>query len=324
MPFFIGLDGGKSKTDCLLADADGHILGRGSGGNSDKYSVPLEQALQVVEDCVRQALAQAGLQAGQVECACFGLAGADWPEDFRQLEELLSQRRLARRVLVKNDANLSLRAAIPQGPGVALSAGTHLAAALRTPAGEEWHSGWFSVDGAGGAHLGQRAFWAVMHAEDGRGPATALTGLVLQVAGAGDPLELLRRLSRGELDEAFFASLAPLVFQAHLEHADRAAAELIESAGLDMSRWAVGLLRRGGLLAQPAPVALCGGLFRNPDPLLREVVSAAVHHQAPHAQIFLAQRPPAAGALLYALESGGLPLTPQRLAALDASLPPMQ
>jgi N-acetylglucosamine kinase-like BadF-type ATPase len=33
--YFLGFDGGGSKTECVLADAEGHVLARASGGPSN-------------------------------------------------------------------------------------------------------------------------------------------------------------------------------------------------------------------------------------------------------------------------------------------------
>jgi len=59
----LGVDGGKSKTVCLLADSEGRLVGWGRAGNSDKYTVPIEQALDEVALCVEQALEQGGIKA---------------------------------------------------------------------------------------------------------------------------------------------------------------------------------------------------------------------------------------------------------------------
>ncbi len=317
----LGVDGGKSKTVALLADLQGRVLGWGRSASSDKYHVTLEQALDEIAASAQQAAGQAGISPGQIAYACCGLAGADWDEDFVELGDGLRQRKLAQSILVKNDTHIALHANAPQGVGVVLSAGTHLAAAIRTPQGEEWHTSWYGVDGPGGVHIGERVFWAVMHADDGRGGPTALSGLVLEKTGAARPEALLHRLSASQLDEAFYASLAPLVFQAHLQAGDAVAARIIQQVAAEMSRWATGLLRRYGLLLEALPVILSGGLFKSQDALLFEAICMHIHAAAPRAEIRLASHEPVLGALLYAYEALRAPLTPALLENLYASLP---
>ena len=317
----LGVDGGKSKTICLVTDASGQILGWGRSGSSDRYDLPLEQAVDAIQDSTRQALLMAGVSHPKV-AGCFGLAGADWPEDFTELSAALEERQLVQRLVVRNDAAIALRAGAPEGYGVVVSAGTHLAAAIRTPDGQEWHSAWFSVEGAGGVTVGHQVLWAVLKAEDGRGQPTVLTDLVLEAKNLSHPLELLRLLSRGGIDDRYKASLAPLLFIAQQQHADAVAGELILQVAHDMASWPIALLSRYRLAKHPMPVVLSGGLFKAGNSLLVDSITAEIHARFPLVEVRLAQREPVAGAIMIAAEQAGIPLTPAFLAALDASLPP--
>lgn len=316
----LGVDGGKSKTVCLLAEQSGRLLGWGRAGNSDKYEVPTGQALDEVERCVSQAIERAGL-TDEVAAGCFGLAGADWPEDFQELETGLIKRQLARVALVKNDMHIALRANAETGAGIVLSAGTHLAAAIRTPQGDEWHSAWFSVEGYGGVQTGHRILWAVLQAYDGRGQPTILTDLILGAKGLTHPLDLLRALSEGKIDDTYKASLVPLLFEAHHEHGDPVAAQILIEAGEDMSRWVTGLLGRFNLLDEPVPVILAGGMFKGKGQLLLDTVTQCVHERAPKTELKMARREPVLGALFYAYELLGIPITPELVGNLETTTP---
>jgi N-acetylglucosamine kinase-like BadF-type ATPase len=319
--YILGVDGGKSKTICLVADGYGRIIGQGNGGSSDKYYVSTDQALSTISSAVDQALQQASISRQSIECGCFGLAGADWPEDFHELENSLSLLGLAKMVLVKNDAQIALKANLEYKPGVVVVAGTQLAAAARTKDGDDWFSGWFSVEGAGGIRTGYLAFWAVLQAVDGRNTETSLTPPVLRAAGVSNPIEMLRALSRGEYRDTFYASLAPIVFEVYEQTGDEVAAGIIRTVGMDISRWGIGLLRRFELLDEGTEVVLCGGLFRSQNALLFEIVSSEIHAHFPLAVVRIGQREPILGALFYALEQIGQPLTPDIIGNLISSLP---
>ena len=183
--------------------------GWGRSGSSDRYDLPLEQAVDAIQDFTRQALLMAGVIDPKV-AGCFGLQALIGPKISPSYP-----------LLWRNASSCSgwwsemmqrLRCALehPRGYGVVVSAGTHLAAAIRTPDGQEWHSAWFSVEGAGGVTVGHQVLWAVLKAEDGRGQPTVLTDLVLEAKNLSHPLELLRLLSRGGIDVRCQASLAPL------------------------------------------------------------------------------------------------------------------
>ena len=318
--FFIGVDGGKSKTVCLLAQPDGTVIGTGRAGSSDRYDVPLDQAIEAVAACVKRAAGQAGVALPGL-AGCFGLAGADWPEDFEELAAGITGRNLARQVIIKNDMHIALRAAADQGFGVVISAGTHTAAAIRTPDRQEWHSAWFSVEGSGGVTAGRMVLWAVLRAYDGRGEKTVLTDLVLAATNRPSPLVLLRELSLGKLDDAFMVTLAPLLFQAHFRHGDAVAARIIIRLGKEMARWATGLLARFDLLSQEVPVFLTGGLFKGEGSLLIDTITMAIHTRAPRAVLRRVRREPVIGALLYACEAAGQPVTAELLQAIERTAP---
>ncbi len=319
----LGLDGGKSKTFCVVADTQGAPRGWGRTGNSDPYSVPFDQALQAVQSCVTQALHRAEAHPEQVAAACFGLAGADWPQDFARLHQALEDLHLARRVLVKNDALIALRANLPQGAGFAVTAGTHLAAAVRTSSGGEWHSGWFSVEGCGGAETGRKALWAVLKAYDGRGAPTALDELILEACGAQHPLDLLYALSQGRFGDGELAALTPLVFQAYETFADPVAARLIMDIAADIAAWVLAVGRRFDLLHGDMPIFICGGLVQRECLLLRESLLAEVHRHAPEVRLTFSTRPAVLGALIYAYELLGRRVNEAWRDRLEADMRPL-
>ena len=111
----LAVDGGNTKTVAIVADERARVLGTGRGGCADIYGAPSpDAALGAIEGAVAVALAQAGVEAGALDAAAFGLAGADWPEDFALLErELRTRLGLRATPLVVNDALGALRAGSP-------------------------------------------------------------------------------------------------------------------------------------------------------------------------------------------------------------------
>lgn len=317
----VGVDGGKSKTVSLIADRSGAILGWGRSGSADKAAVPLDDAIAAIVSAVDAAIDMAGASRGDLGVGCFGLAGADFPEDFAQLRDHIAGQNLAREVLIRNDAQIALRAASVDGVGLVVSAGTHTSLALRTPTGEEWFSGWSSVDGPGGAEAGRRVIQAVLRAQDGRNEPTALTEALFAATGLS-PDALLRAVSRGEVDEPFAARLAPLLFTTHERIGDGVAGRIIVDLAREMALWILGLTSRFDLRAVDFEVYLTGGLFRAPGGLLRESLAAAVHATAPWLRLVAAEREPVVGALLEALGVANPHLGPEVVERLTTTAPP--
>jgi N-acetylglucosamine kinase len=317
---FLGLDGGKSKTVCLIATGEGQVLGWGRAGNADDSSVPFDAAITAVVVAVDAALRQAGVAIVDIESACFGLAGVAFPEDIERSETALRRRVPVRDVVACNDALVALRAASVDGSGIVISAGTHLSVAVGTSMGETWFSGWSSLEGPGGAEAGRRTMWAVLHAADGRGSATALTQAVRDATG-DDPDALLRRIARGDADEPFLAGLAPVLFQTEALVGDGVARDIITALGHEMAAWVIGLRRRFDLRDRPR-VYLAGGLFRSPGTLLIDSLSRAVHQVDPAVEMTRTEREPVVGAVLESMARSGVPIDRAVADRLVTSGPP--
>ena len=74
MQLFLGIDGGGTGCRAVVADAQGHILGRAEAGPANIAS-DFAGSVQNILAAADAAMAQAG--AASVVAACLGLAGAN-------------------------------------------------------------------------------------------------------------------------------------------------------------------------------------------------------------------------------------------------------
>src|SRR5215211_2505461 len=110
MKIVLGVDGGNTKTLALVAQGDGVIIGTGRAGCGDIYGATSPAAaIAEIEHAVDAALREAGIQPAELRAGAFSLAGADWPEDFRLLEDSMHARSYGQNTLVVNDAIGALR-----------------------------------------------------------------------------------------------------------------------------------------------------------------------------------------------------------------------
>ncbi|MEI9903465.1 MAG: BadF/BadG/BcrA/BcrD ATPase family protein [Asticcacaulis sp.] len=70
---YLGVDGGGTKTDFVLIDSGGHILGRYQGATSYYLQTGFDGLNHVLKDGVEAVLAAAGRSAGDLTYAFFGL-----------------------------------------------------------------------------------------------------------------------------------------------------------------------------------------------------------------------------------------------------------
>jgi N-acetylglucosamine kinase-like BadF-type ATPase len=308
----LAVDGGNTKTLAVVAGADGRLLGTGRAGCADIYNAPTpERALDGIAAAAAAALAEAGIGSEDLAAAAFGLAGADWPEDFVLLERAL-QERLGLRTppLVVNDALGALRAGSADWTGIAAVSGTFNAVGARRADGRVFHLG-FWPDGAGGRHIARAGLRAVYHAELRMGPPTALTAAALALWDAPDAIELLHAFTRrGGIPTGEEDRLAPVVLDL-ADEGDAVAQAIVEATGSTLGSQARACAARIELPLDGARVVLAGGVFSHPTDRLARAVAA----ELPGAEPVRCAAPPVSGVLLLALDRVGAAVDAEAVAA---------
>jgi N-acetylglucosamine kinase-like BadF-type ATPase len=321
MTYILGVDGGNTKTLALVARSDGAIIGKGRAGCGDIYGAASPAAaIAEIEHAVDAALMEAGIQPAELSAGAFSLAGADWPEDFKLLEDAMRARGYGQRILVVNDAIGALRAGSPDGTGVAVACGTGAAIGARHPDGRIWHSSfWQEPQGAG--DLSSQALLAVYRAELGIDPPTTLTERILAAFAARSVEEILHQLTARDIPrpENRHQLVRPLFDAA--DNGDTTARRIVISHGRALGDYAIVAARQVGLLEEPFTLVLTGGVLRHPSPLLRDALIARVHEAAPRAHAIQSRFEPAAGAVLLALDLAGTVIDTTLLERLQTTLP---
>jgi len=329
MSFVLGVDAGASKTFALVADEEGHLLGFGQGGSGNHQVAGLQPALAEIRRACEQALLQAGASP-PVDFGFFGLAGADLPVDYALLTPAIEEMDLVRRVRIKNDTLVALRAGIQRRWGVAVICGTGFNAGGIGPDGREIQLsglGALSGDWGGGGDMAREVIRLICRAWDGRGQSTVLTEMALSALGLPSVEELISQLYQsqldvypGQFDQRRLLALVPLVFEAAYG-GDQAAQELVVRMGTEAGTTANAIIRRLGLEATAVEVVLGGSVFKGKGPLLVDTVTQVVHRAAPQATIVLPEFEPVVGAVFLALESLGVEVNDSIYAHVRASLP---
>lgn len=321
MNFVLGVDGGNTKTLALVSRADGVILGSGRAGCGDIYgAVTPAAAIAEIEHAVEAALMESGVQRSRLNAGAFSLAGADWPEDFRLLEDVMRERGYGQNIVVANDAMGALQAGAPDGIGVVVACGTGAAVGARGTDGRIWHSSfWQQTQGAD--ELSKRALRAVYSAELGIDPPTLLTEKLLAVFGARSVEEILHQLTGRDIPrpEKRRQLVRPLFDAA--DAGDAAARRIMVSHGKSLGDYAIVAARKVGLLDQRFTLALTGGVLRHPSPFLRNALVERVREAASGVQAIQSRFEPAAGALFLALALIHVDTDAALLERVEATLP---
>lgn len=299
----LGVDGGGTKTEAIVADLTGDVLGTGRSGGSNWEIVGREAAAAEIGTAVDGALAAARRRRADVVSAAFGLAGIDWPADVAPMRDALARLHLPGLAIVENDSLIALRAGAPSGWGIVSNVGTGTVTAGRDASGRWFRTmavGWGEPSGA--SSLAREAVHAIAAAHHGTGPDTALTERVVERLGRASVLDLFESISRQHLRVG--PDLAPLVDEV-ARAGDTVAIELIRSSGRRHGEMVVGVARRLALTSDRFELVRCGSRHLHATPFFDEAFVAAVAADCPHAEAIMFDGRPATGAVLLALDAIG-------------------
>jgi glucosamine kinase len=283
MAYYLGIDGGGTKTRCVLGD-ETMVLATAMSGGSNIVRLGETQAREALHTGVRQVCATANISPAQIRAICIGAAGADRPEMAakirRILVELISEtapETALPKIEVVGDMTIALEAAFGAGPGVIVIAGTGSIAYGRDADGRTARAGgWgFAISDEGSGHwIGRRAISAILSAHD-QGLETALSAMILQAWKLNTLDELVQQANSTPPPD--FPRLFPIVLRA-ADEGDSSARDLLTDAGAKLASLAAIVVRRLAHNTPAAmfsvsmpkvatlPVAMTGSVFRqSPD-----------------------------------------------------------
>jgi len=300
MPYYLGIDGGGTKTRCALGD-ETTLLATSAAGGSNVIRLGEAQAREALHAAVREACAVANISPDQLQSVCIGAAGAARDDAASTLRRIFAELTPAS-VQVVGDMVIALEAAFGSGPGVIAIAGTGSIVYGRDVAGNIARAGgWgFAISDEGsGQWIGREAVSAIVHAHDA-GQGTVLSAMVLEKWHLASLDELVHAANATPPPE--FPRLFPIVLQA-AEQGDATAKSLLQEAGTRLADLAAMVLRR--LVPQPpyAPVATTGSVFRQ-SPDVRRVFYNLLQTRFPGLEVRNQPVEPVDGALALARKMG--------------------
>lgn len=299
MSWFVGIDGGGSKTSCLVGDAE-CVAGRATGPSSKVTRVGEQAARAALKQVLAESIQEAGITAAEIARVCIGTSGASVPEVVRVLRETVAEVTPAA-VHIVGDQEIAHFAAFRGAPGVLVIAGTGSIAYGRTADGRHARAGgWGSVvsDEGSGEWIGKCAVASVLRAHDDE-IRTALTDVVLRAWKIQSIEELVVRVNS---EHPPFAELFPQVEEIG-EAGDPVAHDVLTRAGTELAALACRVARRLWPRAKSVAMATAGGVFAN-SALVQQSFAVSVKAKLPKAEIAHNSAEPVTGALEMARRSG--------------------
>ena len=306
----LAVDGGNSKTDVVLVDSDGTPRSHVRGPGSSPHHLGVTGAVDLLDELVLKAAAQAGLPPRHpvAELAEVYLAGVDFPVEQETVGAAVRARGWARESVVDNDTFALLRAGTdaPDSVAVVCGAGINCVAVSRDGRHARFASlGRISGDWGGGFELGDEALFHAARAADGRGPDTALATLVPEHFGLPDVPAVYEAIHFGRLEHRRLIELAPAVLSAS-RSGDAVARGVVAHLAEEVVAMARAALTRLGMLDVPTVVVLGGGVLTSRDTILLDEIDTRLAAVAPRARTVVTEVSPVVGAALLGLDRLGV------------------
>ena len=288
MPFFIGVDGGGSKTAFALSYANGIPIAQTESIGCSYQSVGLERAADIIADGIKKCSAQTGEPLENCAYCCIGIpCWGENAESDTALYELLKQKLSGVPIKAVNDVEVAWAGAQECRPGIHIVAGTGSITYGVAPDGKTARcGGWNEFFGDEGScyWIGKEAMSLFTKEADGRAAKGALYEIVrqeLRLADDMDFIDLVIREYAPYRDKV--AAFQRFAAQAAQE-GDTEAIALYERAAHELALM-VQALKRELRFPDGTKVSYSGGLFQTGDlilaPLKREVTALHCALEAP-------------------------------------------
>lgn len=316
---FLGVDGGGTKTACLVAQETGHVLGAGLGGPINLNFVSEEMACESLAQAVGSAWRGAGPPT-----SIPAVAVISGPIPLAIARKNITRETGTERVIHVGEGEAAWQAASPWlnfDCGVAVDAGTGSLAVGFTREGERAAAGGWGAtlgDEGSGYWISIQAMRAAVRAEDGREPPTRLREAICQALEIEDLRELIPLIYQKGMARHEVAALCPVVAQV-ARQGDARAQTILAEAGKELALLVEVVIHRLGMDDEEFAVIPFGSVFRVGE-LILAPFRGAVMKKAPRAKIIAPRYEPVVGALLIAMQEEGIRPDDQLLATLEEGL----
>ncbi len=305
MKYYLGIDGGGTKTTFLLADENGSIISSHTAGTChylqcgfDGLTEVLKEGIETIDVPVAHAF---------VGCAGYG----DTIADRKPIEDAVKKALGDIPHTVGNDCENALAGGLAGDEGINIIAGTgSMACGYSKEKGTIRAGGWHHAIGSdeGSAYwMGVRLLNEFTRQSDGRDEISPLYKAIKDKLGIDTDDEIITRVvEEWALDRKKIASLAPLVGSL-VNEGDPHAEKILFDAANELADLAIAVYRRLGF-TEDMPVTCTGGVFR-----MGETLTALLNEKLRKYNMHY-ERPlfdPAAGAVILAMLNDGQEINSQ-------------
>ncbi len=299
--YLIGLDGGGTKTKCVITDLSFTPLFTCQGGPSNFLIVGTQKVSETILSLILDSIKQLNIQPEDIASILIGTTGAGRESDANKLKTDFIQYAYSKGYSfnsfnLDSDARIALEGAFSGGPGSLLIAGTGSVIFGKDKNNKIHRVGGFGRligDEGSGNTLGRRGLNYVAKEFDGRGAKTLLTEILKRDFGIADSSQLITEVYRNNFDAASFA---PKVIDA-AQSGDEIANRILEEESDELILHIKSIFNM--LAEETLRLCLMGGTIAT-DNFYSAMFRKKVELRLPNVKIVPAENPPEIGATFMA------------------------
>ncbi len=303
--YVAGVDGGGTKTACMIADDRGTLLAYAVAEGSNHQISGFALTLENVCCAINEACAQAGIQWEELAYIYLGMAGADSQEDCELLNQGFASAFGGIPFKVVNDVLIAFACESKQVLGAVSICGTGANLAVKDLAGKVYTVRalrYILGNYGGGNHLAEMALHHAFRCDEHTGPDTRLAEVLPAYCGCADMEELARQVYQSGYQYYKNYNIPKLVFDLAWQ-GDEVCRGLLTEMGGQLGTMLGRLIRHVGLEDTEIPVVLAGSQYaKDTHGLMIGPLEKVLRSYVPRASLCVVQCPPVVGAILSALE----------------------
>ena len=300
MNYFIGIDGGGTKTKAALVDENLNVIIEGIGGPSNFLVFNIDDVAMSIIELLSQITNDANISLNDIHSVLIGTAGAGRRDDAKRLEDAVFNKAKEKNLVISNfrvesDGRIALEGAFSGKPGSILIAGTG-SFMFGKDSRENLHRvggfGRILGDEGSGYKIGRIGLSEVAKSFDNRNDGTLLTQLVKEEFNISDSIQLINEVYKNNFD---IPKVAPLVIKA-AEKNDKICKEILDTEVDGLVGHILSMKEK--INEEKLSVSLVGGTITT-DNFFAHLFQAKAK-EIPNVKIIDAELPPQVGAALLA------------------------
>lgn len=254
--YFLGVDGGGSKTTAVVFDEIGNFICRAVGESINYYSVGMERAKEALADIISR------LSEKHFECAVIGMSALSERATKEETRHFCGGIIKSNKIIMDSDLYVALEAMDEKGECAVVISGTGSMAICRNCSGEISHAGGFGYilgDEGSGYSIGLSGIKAAIRAAEGAEKVTLLTQKCLDYFSINNIYELIDLYYNKTVSRKLTAAFAREVMLC-AENGDAVAKRILDNEAKLLSETVLSLLKDKNT---DIPIGLWGGVFQN-------------------------------------------------------------